>query len=485
MKTFFLFILLIFNSLLVFSQFFGGTKHDQITAQTVVDESTIYLTGFTKNFTKKGSDDVFVMRINLSKSTIDYKTFGDEYNDRAYDINVIDNNIFISGESHKGFGQNYGRENAFLLKIDNKLKIKQQFSPYFYHRDAILKTKELFDGNLISVGYSRSFNTGNNSIGDIFVLKSTKDFDTLWHKAYNSAGNDYCFDFIEKDDDNLVLLGTSGGFFNLNQADYRYSHDADIIFIETDDTGNELNRVYWGETGHDFAKQIIESPEKDGFYIVGSTQSYGNGNFDILLLKVDYNFNEIWHKTFGGSSTDYGKSIAFSEYDNSLYILGTKSNEITNLPELALISTNLDGELIDDKNFNLGKYTLGVGLDILPDGYCIISGNTGKSFDNFDFFSFKFSFADNEAVFLLSDLILNCYPNPVSKGQDITFEIRNDKKYSNLYFQIYSISGNTILRQEFNNSKISVNTSSFSKGLYIYSVIMYNRAAYVGKFIVD
>jgi hypothetical protein len=72
----------------------------------------------------------------------------------------------------------------------------------------------------------------------------------------------------------------------------------DFCLIQTDDQGITVWRKYYGgnEGDHLYDFDVTE----DGGYILGGhTQSYGVSNWDYLLLKVDGDGIEEWHKTFG------------------------------------------------------------------------------------------------------------------------------------------------------------------------------------------
>ena len=58
----------------------------------------------------------------------------------------------------------------------------------------------------------------------------------------------------------------------------------------------------------DIGNSVLQT--KDGGYILtGNTESYGEGSTDIYVIKTDTNGNMLWTKTFGGSESEYGKSI--------------------------------------------------------------------------------------------------------------------------------------------------------------------------------
>ncbi|HSG67392.1 MAG TPA: gliding motility-associated C-terminal domain-containing protein [Bacteroidales bacterium] len=66
-------------------------------------------------------------------------------------------------------------------------------------------------------------------------------------------------------------------------------------------------------------------PESDGYLIAGVTNSRGEGNYDIMLLKTDLNFNSVWCNTYGGSELDNPRVIIACNDGGYLLVGRTKS----------------------------------------------------------------------------------------------------------------------------------------------------------------
>jgi len=99
-------------------------------------------------------------------------------------------------------------------------------------------------------------------------------------------------------------------------------NECDIELIKKDVKGKVLWKRIVGGTSYDKAGQVVKT--KDGSYIlVGSTSSFGKGNYDVLVAKVSSNGDILWQKTYGEFLNDYGLRIAAVE-DNLYQIEGTK-----------------------------------------------------------------------------------------------------------------------------------------------------------------
>jgi hypothetical protein len=82
----------------------------------------------------------------------------------------------------------------------------------------------------------------------------------------------------------------------------------DLQLTVLDASGNiQLQKTYGG-TSYDKASAVL--PISDGgYFLLGSTSSFGAGNYDILLIRTDEKGAVIWQKTYGGFFNEYGEKM--------------------------------------------------------------------------------------------------------------------------------------------------------------------------------
>ena len=69
----------------------------------------------------------------------------------------------------------------------------------------------------------------------------------------------------------------------------------------------QLQKTYGG-TSYDKASAVL--PISDGgYFLLGSTSSFGAGNYDMLLIRTDEKGAVIWQKTYGGFFNEYGEKM--------------------------------------------------------------------------------------------------------------------------------------------------------------------------------
>ena len=97
----------------------------------------------------------------------------------------------------------------------------------------------------------------------------------------------------------------------------------DILVIVKDDQGEVLWQKIVGGSSYDKASSAIPTFD-GGFLVLGSTSSFGQGNYDILLVKLTNDGEFLWQKTYGGFFNDYAQEITNSASGNGFLIKGSK-----------------------------------------------------------------------------------------------------------------------------------------------------------------
>jgi len=102
-------------------------------------------------------------------------------------------------------------------------------------------------------------------------------------------------------------------------------------------------RKTFGGAQDDLGKSIIQSDDGN-LILVGQTKSYGKGNFDIYIIKVDTDGNLIWDNTYGTAQDD-GANAVNQATDGGYVIAGYTTSE-TGISSAYLIKTNSQGQLL-------------------------------------------------------------------------------------------------------------------------------------------
>lgn len=91
-------------------------------------------------------------------------------------------------------------------------------------------------------------------------------------------------------------------------------NECDIVLTKKEASGKILWERIIGGNSYDKAGQVVKTKEGD-YLVVGSTSSFGKGNYDVLIAKVNPSGEILWQKTYGEFLNDYGLKISVSDDD--------------------------------------------------------------------------------------------------------------------------------------------------------------------------
>lgn len=484
-KSCLFFILFSLSSIAAFSQAtpgisIGGADNDVGLSICPSHDGGYAIAGSTRSF-GSGSHDFYFLIIDSSGQIKINRTYGWEYQDFFRGIIPTENGYAFIGDS---WAIGHGRLDIYMMKTDQFGYAEKGFSYGTNLRDNGFDILQTNDKGFLILGHARLV----NPYGDIYLLKVDADGNEVWQKSFYDEGNDYGFQIINSSqNDGYVFVGSKHGFFDDVHADFK-THDADILLIKVDENGNQVWKKTYGSSEHDFGYSVCNAPD-GGYYLLGSSQSYGNGSFDMLLIKTDSEGNEEWHKSFGGTKYEYGKKLVPS-LDGGLYLVGSsKSFGTDGSVDVFIVKTDEDGNEIWSETFGGPKDDFGEDIMTLPGGGCVIVGSTSsfgeggsdvyllrlKPNGEPDLFSGISAPTANQVIF---------YPNPMI-GSGI-FILPHTIQTSYI-IQLYDAFGHLISKQEFSGNRFIQKREHLSAGIYLYRIFSSEdrSVVYQGKIIVQ
>lgn len=130
----------------------------------------------------------------------------------------------------------------------------------------------------------------------------------------------------------------------------------------------------YGGNGYDVGYDVKQTLD-GGYIITGSTSSYGQGNTDMYLLKIDSMGQKVFQTTFGGVSNEIGKSIV-QLADSSYVMAGYTSSSGVGGYDVFLVKADKAGNLIWQKTIGGSDWDFANSMNATADGGFIIAGTT-------------------------------------------------------------------------------------------------------------
>jgi hypothetical protein len=232
------------------------------------------------------------------------------------------------------------------------------------HNDGFRSAIATSDGANLAVGYTYSFGPANSNV---FAVKVDDNGDTLWMRTYGGAGLDYGYGVCETADGNYVITGytTSSG-----------AGKEDVYVIKIDAQGDTVWTRTYGGPEPDEGRGICAT--SDGCVVVtGRTDSYGEGNNDLYLLKIDADGDTVWTRVFGSTRLDWGTGVCLTQDGN--YAACGSSDEFTGDLNMYLVKVDPAGNLLWENHYGGTGYNepdWATDIEAVADTELIVSGNT-------------------------------------------------------------------------------------------------------------
>ena len=207
---------------------------------------------------------------------------------------------------------------------------------------------------------------------DFWVIKTDSNGNKQWDKTFGGLYWDIPDDVKITNDKGFIITGRTHSFGAGN---------IDVWVLKLDETGN----VQWNKTyGTQVDEGGLESQQTTdgGYIIVGSRSLTAFGGFDALLIKIDGDGNEQWNRTYGGRLEDYGYSVQQTS-DGGYIVAGGYGNYEINLTDFWLFKTDEHGTMQWNRTYGSSHYDRAYSVEPTSDGGYIIIGtkNLGESPD--------------------------------------------------------------------------------------------------------
>ncbi len=300
-------------------------------------------------------DDIFISKLDAAGNFVWAKKIGGTSNDDRACILDLDlaGNIYLGG--------NFGSTVDFDPgpSVYNMTALGPFYSPFVCKLDAagnFLWAKQ-FSGTSGSYGYalavdpqgnvyaagtlygttdmdpgSLTFTLSPNGQMDGYICKLNPTGNFIWAKQLGGNTDDECYSIATDANGNVYTTGYFKGTADFDPGLGTYNlisaGNTDIFVSKLDSTGNFTWAKKMGGIGFDYGSSIAI----DTAFNIHTTGNCGafadfdpgpsiyqlnsSGSTDIFVSKLDALGNFLWAKNMGGSSNDYGNSIALDQTGN-------------------------------------------------------------------------------------------------------------------------------------------------------------------------
>jgi hypothetical protein len=186
------------------------------------------------------------------------------------------------------------------------------------------------DGGFIVSGETGSFGGGDV---DIWVWKLDGNGGVVWQKTFGDANDDVAYAVQQTSDGGYIVAGGS------TPAGWTMN---DVFLLKLGASGGVMwQKRYGGVNDDDDVAYAVQQTSDDGYIVAGKSSSFGNFFGDMWVLKVKSNGDIDWQKTYGGSDSNSanfirqisdggyvvaGETLSFGAGDGDVWVLKLDGN---------------------------------------------------------------------------------------------------------------------------------------------------------------
>jgi uncharacterized delta-60 repeat protein len=293
-------------SIITWAKTYGGVNDDIAHSIQQTSDGGFIVAGETSS-SGAGFVDFWISKLNANGEVVWQKTYGGINDDIAYSIQQTSDGFIVAGMS-SSFGNLFG--DIWVLKLNANGDVDWQKTYGGSGSNSARCIQQISDGFIVA-GETSSSGAGN---ADFWILKLNSSGNPVWQKTYGGSGVDKIHS----------IQHTSDGFIVAGETDSFGAGNADFWVLKLDSSGNVLWQKTYGESGYDIAN-FIQQTSDGGFIVAGETSSFGAGNADFWVLKLDSSGNVLWQKTYGGVNNDITPSIQ-ETLDGGFIVAGETSS---------------------------------------------------------------------------------------------------------------------------------------------------------------
>lgn len=301
------------------------------------------------------------------------KTYGGGQADFGFALaTTSDGALLVSGST-----VSFNPTSAWLLKLTTTSQIIWEKAFTVSTSSQTYRSYALTTGrssnDLFIGGY---INPPPGSFGDIFLLKLDPTSNSLWttFKTYGGGNDDWSQKIIPTSDGGFIVAGYTGSYG---------VGETDVWLVKLNSDGTIAWQKAYGGSEEDRAYDIIEV--SGGYIVVGSTySSFGPGRADVLVFKVDATGALVWEQAYGGYNDEVGRAVIKATDGNLIVVGSSNSASPSFFSDLLTMKLNSDnGSIIWQKLYGGLYEEIAYDVIVTPDGngYAVVGHTFSASPD--------------------------------------------------------------------------------------------------------
>ena len=250
---------------------------------------------------------------------------------------------------------------------------------------------------------------------------------------FGGSGIDIGYSAKETLDRQYIVAGSTSSYGAGN---------TDMYLVKVDSMGFPIWQKFFGGFGNDVGRSVIQLSDS-GYVVAGFTNSFGAGGYDVYLVRTDKNGNLTWQKTFGGLDWDFAYDVVLAA-DGDIVVCGHTSSMGAGKKDGLLLKYDLSGTLVWQKTIGGVENEELRSVIKTNDNFLAAVGYTESNGDiNGDVYFYKFDLSGNTIFYNIFGGTGKDYASDVIQKYNGDYIMAGAKTYSSnpkIEALMYSIS---------------------------------------------
>ncbi len=298
---------------------------------------------------------VWFITIVLGQNEIVWsKNFGGSGWDSPWKIELINDQIIVVGFSNsQEFGENFNTYNkAFCLLLDENGELQELNTFAEEENNLLFDIVAAEDGNYLAGGIIQNGLDPINEIPiyDYWIIKLSPKGELIWSKSYGGSKDDWLTRILPIGNNEFILVGNAPS----SDGQISNSENGDIWLVKIDADGN----IIWDKSfGNDY-NSFIEAATilSDGNILLAANLFEPGQSWDINLIKIDPNGEQLWANELGGDNLELTEDV-IEAANGDILLTGDSASENSELPKGSfIIRYDSEGNVIWISGFEFDIY---------------------------------------------------------------------------------------------------------------------------------
>jgi len=311
---------------------YGGAGNEEFYSVKQCMDGGFILAGYSTSY--GAASEVYVVKTDPYGIQEWENVYGGPNLDRAYEIIETMNGNFVLVGFTNSPGISNGNHDFWLQRIDNQGNTIWRKGIGVLNHEMGYDVEELNDGSLLVVGSKDYYEEAGK---EIYLVKTDSLGNMIWEKTFGSSG---VYDEIAYS----IHPAYPSGYLICAATNSRGNGWFDPQVIKIDYEGNIQWSAIYNGSSYGYNRWSSTPTFDGGAIIIGSTYHASEGGYeDIYLIKIDQQGQELWNVNFEGGDSDWGWAVKETGI-NDLILVGSTKSYGNGLYDIYVIKTDEYGQ---------------------------------------------------------------------------------------------------------------------------------------------